>query len=518
MGNNRAQTIGGKAPSSYTQPVTFIDTIHDVIHGGGRKQAIFDGLIYTLIALSVLILGLDVALGESHPMVVALEVTDTILLTIFAVELILRILSYRPPALDFYAPGTTPRASAHVTGRLYFCLEPLILVDLITVLAVVPALRGLRAIRLLRLLRAARFFRYSSPFAGLSRAFSDNRLLYAVSFSLLGSATFIGGITIYLVERGTNPDIAHLSDGLWWALVTITTVGFGDIAPVSGLGRLVAGLLMVSGMITLGLFAGIVTQTLPSAILSIREEQIRMSAYMNHIIVCGYEPGSVLFSAALVNELGDRETTVVLFGPGERPEGTPPEFIWVSGDPTKESELDKLRLGHSAGVILIGPRSTSPQQADATTILTAFTLRSYMDAHAQDIQRAKPWFMVAEVLDAENAAHLRTAGATEVIETTRLGFDLLAHAVSMPGTARLMSIVASRESQSLYIGRRPSDVEGTIAFDELSAMLKTRTGALLIGIRDPESGHEHLNPASDFPMETGTLLVYLAKEPVLEPV
>ena len=243
-----------------------------------------------------------------------------------------------------------------------------------------------------------------------------------------------------------------------------------------------------------------------------------MSAYTNHIIVCGYESGSALFSTALANELADRQTTVVLFGPGDRPEGTPPEFIWVSGDPTKESELDKLRLGHSAGVILIGSRSVSPQQADAATILTAFTLRSYIDAHAQDLERAKPWFMVAEVLDAENAAHLRTAGATEVIETTRLGFDLLAHAVSMPGTARLMSMVASRGSQSLYVGRRPSTSASSTSFGELAVHIKASTGALLVGVRDLESGTEQLNPPSNLSVGDNVHLVYLASEPVLPPV
>jgi voltage-gated potassium channel len=495
---------------------TVFDTIHRAFHKPGILQRRVEISIYILIALSIGILCIDIIRGSDDPLVQALEPLDTGLLWIFVFEVSLRILSYRPPALDFYAPRAIRHLRFHVGGRLKFCLRPLVLIDLITVLAVVPALRGLRAIRLLRLLRATRFFRYSNPFSGLARALADNRLLYALGFSLLGAGTVIGGITIFLIERETNPQINHVSDGVWWALVTLTTVGFGDIAPVSGLGRFVGGLLMVSGMITLGLFAGIVAQTLPTAIFGIREEQVRMSGYLNHLIICGYEPGSHGFLRAILKEVDSSNTTLVLFGPGDRPNDAPAEFVWIAGDPTKESELDKLRLKYAAGVILIAPRSLSPQQADATTILTAFTIRSHIDKQKQ-IDRARPLFMVAEVLDAENVAHLRTAGANEVIETTRIGYDLLAHAVAMPGTAKLMGEFASNDKHSLYIGARPPHLKGTMRFDDLSRELKASTGVLLIGLHDHESEEDTINPLPEHSVSEEMHLVYLASKPMTSP-
>lgn len=95
-------------------------------------------------------------------------------------------------------------------------------------------------------------------------------MLFTFAFSALGAATLLGGTSIYLIEVGRNPTIQTLGDGIWWALVTLTTVGFGDINPVSGLGRVVGGVLMVAGMFTLALFAGIVGQTILRAVLSIR--------------------------------------------------------------------------------------------------------------------------------------------------------------------------------------------------------------------------------------------------------
>jgi hypothetical protein len=71
----------------------------------------------------------------------------------------------------------------------------------------------------------------------------------------------------------------------------------------------------------------------------------------------------------------------VFFDDRERPRDLPPDFLWVEGDPTKESELDKVRLTHAAAVIVSGARDISPQAADAATILTVFTIRAYMNRH-----------------------------------------------------------------------------------------------------------------------------------------
>ena len=259
----------------------------------------------------------------------------------------------------------------------------MMLVDILAVLALFPELRGLRALRLLRLLRTTRVFRYRNPFAIVLQAFEENGLLFAFAFSVLGVATLLGGLSIYLVEVKAQPvDRRRSWTAFWWALVTVTTVGFGDITPVTSLGRIVGGVLMVAGMFTLALFAGIVGSSLVSGMLSIREEQFRMSDYVNHVVVCGYDESTHILLDALSKELDLDETRVVMFDDHERPRDLPPDFLWVQGDPTKESELDKVRLTHAAAVIVSGARDMSPQNADARTILTAFTIRSFPDTAA----------------------------------------------------------------------------------------------------------------------------------------
>ncbi len=234
------------------------------------------GFVWALILLSILLLVLEALLPADGMLNPIVRWADRVLLTIFAVEILLRVVTFRPAAVEIYRRPPLGRLRTHLLGRLAFLMRPIMLVDILAVLALFPELRGLRVLRLLRLLRTTRVFRYRNPFAIVLQAFEENGLLFALAFSVLGVATLLGGTSIYLVEAKANPAIDSVFDGFWWAMVTITTVGFGDITPVTMLGRIVGGVLMVSGMFMLALFAGIVGSSLVSGVLSIREEQFRM--------------------------------------------------------------------------------------------------------------------------------------------------------------------------------------------------------------------------------------------------
>ncbi len=476
------------------------------------------GSVWALIVLSIALLVVDALLPDDSAAAPLLARIDRVVLVIFAVEIVLRVASYRPASLEVFQRAPVGRLRTHLLARLRFMVRPLMLVDILAVLALFPELRGLRALRLLRLLRTSRVFRYHNPFAIVVRALEENGLLFAFAFSVLGVTTLLGGVSIFLVEGRHNPEINSILDGFWWALVTITTVGFGDITPVTLLGRIVGGVLMVGGMFTLALFAGIVGSSLVSGMLSIREEQFRMSDYVNHIVVCGYDESTDLLLEALTRELALTDTRVVLFDEHERPRELPPEFLWVQGDPTKESELDKVRLTHAAAVIVSGARDITPQAADARTILTVFTIRSFLRSRKKEIRhRKRPLYVVAEILDSENVDHARTAGADEVIETRKIGYSMIAHAIRYHGTARTLSRVVISGSQSVYIGRIPDPPGEPVPFGELLERIRLRRrGGLVIGLRTPR-GEEIINPPESRSVDPGSMLIYLAGKPLLEP-
>ena len=495
-----------------------LDALHGAFHRPElRTHTVLHGVLWVLIALSVLLVVVELFVPLPPTVFTAIQGADLVLLGVFWVELILRVATYRPPAVAFFHHTPTGRLAEQVWGRIRYCATPLILIDIVTVLAVVPALRGLRILRLLRLLHGTPLLRYGTPLQGTARAFSENRLLYMGAFSLLGGATVLGGISLWALERGAEGSgVTRLADAIWWAIVTLTTVGYGDISPVTPLGRIVGAVLMVSGMFLLALFAGIVGQSLLSSVLTLREEQFRMTDYTGHIVICGYDPGARMLLDAVAREVGDAPREIVVFALGDRPRDLPPRFAWVSGDPTKESELGKVRIANAESVIVVGSRGVRPQQADASTILTAFTLRSFLGKSKAAARRKVPLYIAAEILDEENVAHARAAGADEVIETTRLGFSLLAHTVTMPGTAAVVSTVAAAGAHSLYVGGTPDGVVLPLAFGELAAAVRAVCPVLLIGLRDP-GGQDHVNPDDDEVVTEAHGLLYLAEAAVLPP-
>ncbi|MBW2734152.1 MAG: hypothetical protein JRH20_17320, partial [Deltaproteobacteria bacterium] len=138
----------------------------------------------------------------------------------------------------------------------------------------------------------------------------------------------------------------------------------------------------------------------------------------------------------------------------------------------------------------------------------------FMAAHPDTPRRKKPLYIVAEILDSENVAHAYAAGADEVIETTRLGFSLLAHSLSQHGSGAVMTSVAAAGAHSLYIGANP--LKATTTFGELERELRSRHSLVVLGLREPKSEKVEFNPAAEREVSPAHEVVYLAPKAVLE--
>ncbi len=89
-----------------------------------------------------------------------------------------------------------------------------------------------------------------------------------------------------------------------------------------------------------------------------------MSSYYDHVVICGYDPGSFMLLEAIAEEVDLNDHQVVIFATKPRPVEVPPHFAWIQGDPTKESELDKVRLTHAKMAIVVGARDVGQNMSE----------------------------------------------------------------------------------------------------------------------------------------------------------
>ena len=132
------------------------------------------------------------------------------------------------------------------------------------------ALQGLRAVRALRVLRLLRMVRavgvLSIGLRASRRALRHHQFHYVLVAT--AAVMLLGSAGLYVVERNENDAITSFGDALWWAVTTTTTVGYGDIYPKTGEGRLIAVFLMLTGIGVIGIF----TATIASLFMTQDEE------------------------------------------------------------------------------------------------------------------------------------------------------------------------------------------------------------------------------------------------------
>jgi voltage-gated potassium channel len=135
-------------------------------------------------------------------------------------------------------------------------------------------LQGLRSVRALRILRVLRLVR-AGAVAGMGlrlsrRLFGRRKFHYTALVAI--AVVFVGALGVFIFESESNRSIGSFGDALWWAVVTATTVGYGDLSPVTLEGRLIAVVLMLTGIGVIGVFTATV------ASLFFEQEQSELAA------------------------------------------------------------------------------------------------------------------------------------------------------------------------------------------------------------------------------------------------
>jgi voltage-gated potassium channel len=163
-------------------------------------------------------------------------------------------------------------------GRLRYLRSFFALIDLISILPAILGLLGagdLRTLRLLRLLRMLKLTRHAHIFALLWAVFREEaRSIGAVLFILLLTLT-ISASLMYMIEGEAQPEgFSSIPAAMWWAIETLTTVGYGDLVPVTVFGKIIGGVVTIIGVVAVALFTSLITVSFIDQ-LHLRREALR---------------------------------------------------------------------------------------------------------------------------------------------------------------------------------------------------------------------------------------------------
>jgi voltage-gated potassium channel len=207
---------------------------------------------------ALIILAVAAAVAETEPMLTAgreslFRAFELAIAAVFAAEYCARL----------WTCVEDPRLSDRAWPRLRFALSPSALIDLAAILPVIAAMSSggslvLRTLRLLRILRIAKLGRVSRAWGHLAEAMRERRAELGLTAALAGIAILFAATLLYWAEADAQPDkFGSIPRALWWAVVTITTIGYGDAIPVTPLGKLFSGLIAIFGVMLIALPTGI---------------------------------------------------------------------------------------------------------------------------------------------------------------------------------------------------------------------------------------------------------------------
>ena len=303
-----------------------------------------------------------------------------------------------------------------------------------------------------------------------------NLLLLLLLVLCLGTA----GLTYFETVSPAN--------ALWWTLVTITTVGYGDIAPVTPGGRLIGVLTMLSGIGLLGTLSAM----LASIMVSAKWRRLRGMGPLtcsSHFVICGWNYKAQEILRELRGDRDTQHTSIVLIADLPEQPIDLHDFAFVRGEVNMDT-LAQANLSTARAAIVLSDEHVDAFSRDARAILTTLA-----------IKKAYPTlYTCVELADPHNATHCKLAGADEIIVSGALTSRLLVQATLNPGVTQVISeLLSYQEGQELYVIPAPTPLIGTTFLDAMTR-LKQHHDALLVALQRGDEQAE-TNPAATYAIQ-----------------
>jgi len=279
----------------------------------------------------------------------------------------------------------------------------------------------------------------------LVETFSSPSVLIGIIFALV---LILIMVIIFKTEQPGNDSINTLFDAFWYTLVTITTVGYGDITPTSVPGRIAACILLIAGVALFGALSGKFASFLFDRQQKKDKGLLRMTKMKHHFIICGYKTNfeKILEQIIIANPEIPVDRIVRLntapqsqmdkIKASEKFRG----INFLHGDFTDEDTLLKAQIKTADRALILADTSDnfSALETDSRTVLGVITIKNLNPK----------MYCVAEIIDSKFEKHLSLAHADEIILSSEYERNLLVQASSGKGMSHILSALISEEAEA----------------------------------------------------------------------
>jgi voltage-gated potassium channel len=214
-----------------------------------------DMILFILIVLNIAAVCLESVKHIGNEYIVAFNAFEFFSVVIFSIEYVLRVWS--APARNDLGNST------NIIKRMKYIFSFTGLIDFLAIIpSILPYFFGgldLRWLRVLRLLRLLKISNYSSALEDFFSAIKADWRSFSAALYLMVIALFLSSALMYIAEHDSQPEkFSSIPETMWWGLITLTTVGYGDVSPVTPLGKIIGAFTAIMGVCTVALLTGIV--------------------------------------------------------------------------------------------------------------------------------------------------------------------------------------------------------------------------------------------------------------------
>ena len=372
---------------------------------------------------------------------------------------------------------------------------------IIDLLAIMPFFHELRLLRLFILFRVFKIFRYTQNMQYFGYILSHKKFELFTLLTFASVVIFVASVMIYIMEAN-NPasPINSLFDAFYWSIVTISTVGYGDVTPITDAGRGVAVLVIISGIAVISFATSIVVTAFTEKLDEIRENQIlaEIKKLKHFYLICGY--GIIAKQTASKLRRSGRNVVILDTDVERIKEAKENKLHALALDPASLSSYQTMGIDFDKqvrAVILL-------RDSDILNVYTALTLRSI--THSINI--------LSLLHEKKNRRKLRLAGARNIVYAQELIGLLSKEYSGRPIAFETLSLLRSEDSgatmEEVVVDERVAQ-----NFKDVAALHIHQHRLILIGLSKIDVEHFIFNPSSDIPLKQGDIMIIVGEHSMI---